>query len=157
MSTIRYMGVDYGTKRIGLARADSESMMAVPHRVFTIEGDFDEEMEHLAIIIKGDSDAIVMGLPLTREGTEGPMAKQVREFAEDLQHRTDLPVYFQDERLSTRANEGLLQGMPREEQHKLLDALAAAGILQTWLDSMKARSAFGAPISNPEKRDERNQ
>ncbi len=135
----RYMGIDYGEKRVGLACADDEKLMAVPHRIFTFEDDYEEDMEHLSIIIKGEADVIVVGLPLTREGTEGPMAEKVREFARDLVFRTDLPVHFQDERMSTRENEGLLQGMPKEEQLKLLDALAAASILQTWLDKTKAR------------------
>jgi putative Holliday junction resolvase len=137
------MGIDYGTKRIGLAKADDELLMALPHRVFEFGDNPEEDMDHLAIIVKGDADAIVVGLPLSKDGTEGQMAKKVREFAEDLQHRTDLPVYFQDERMSTRANEGLLQGMPKEEQLKLLDALAAAGILQTWLDKTKKRPMKG--------------
>lgn len=143
MRGLRYMGIDYGTKRIGLAKADDELLMALPHRVFEFGDNFEEDMEHLAIIVKGDADAIVVGLPLSKDGTEGQMAKKVREFAEDLQHRTDLPVYFQDERMSTRANEGLLQGMPKEEQLKLLDALAAAGILQTWLDRTNKRPMKG--------------
>ena len=144
MRVRRYMGVDYGEKRVGLARADDGLLMVVPFRVFRFEDDPDEDMEHLAILIKSEADVIIMGLPLTREGEEGPMAKKVREFAEDLQHRTDLPVHFQDERFSTRANEGLLQGMPKEEQLKLIDALAAAGILQTWLDKTKVRRDMGA-------------
>ena len=147
----RYIGVDYGEKRVGLAKADDELRMAVPHRVFEMSGNLQEDMEHLSIIVKGDADVIVMGLPLTREGTEGPMAVKVREFAEDLQFRTDLPVHFQDERLSTRANFGLLQGMPTEERRKLEDALAAAGILQTWLDKTKKRATFGETGAAPSK------
>jgi putative Holliday junction resolvase len=132
------MGVDFGEKRIGLAIADDDVRMAVPHRVFTMTDKFEEDMQHLSIIIKGEADVVVVGLPLTREGTEGPMAKRVREFAEDLQFRTDLPLHFQDERLTTRENWGLLQGYPTEERKKLLDALAAASILQTWLDKSKS-------------------
>jgi putative Holliday junction resolvase len=145
MPVERYMGVDYGEKRVGLARADSDTLFVTPFRVFQFEDDYESEMEHLAIIIKGEADVIVVGLPLTREGTEGPMAKKVREFAEDLQHRTDLPVHFQDERLSTRASAGLLQGMRTEERMKLLDALSAAGILQTWLAKTKARKEMPPP------------
>jgi len=136
----RYMGVDFGEKRVGLAKADDEVRMAVPHRVFVMSGTYEEDLQHLSIIIKGEADVIVLGLPLTREGTEGPMAKKVREFAEDLQFRTDLPLHFQDERLTTRENSGLLQGYPTEEKRKLVDALAAASILQTWLDKSKNRA-----------------
>ena len=143
----RYMGVDYGDKRVGLAHADDEQRLAIPHRVFEFGEDHNEDMEHLAIIIKGDADVIVVGLPLTKEGLEGPMAKKVREFAQELQFRTDLPLHFQDERFTTRTNVGLLQGMPTEERRKLEDALAAAGILQTWLDKAKPRYPKG-----PEKR-----
>ena len=149
MPAIRYMGVDYGEKRVGLARADEELMLVIPHRVFQFDENHNEDMEHLAIIIKSDADVVIVGLPLTKEGIEGPMAKVVREFAEDLQHRTDLPVHFQDERFSTRANEGLLQGMPTQERRKLIDALAAAGILQTWLDKTRARR--GMPVKSRKK------
>jgi len=133
------MGVDYGEKRVGLARGDDDLRMAVPHRVFVFGDNRDEDMAHLSVIIRGDADAIIVGLPLTREGTEGPMCKVVREFAAELQFRTDLPVHFQDERMTTRENVGLLQGMPTEEKLKLADALAAASILQTWLDRNKPR------------------
>lgn len=139
----RYIGVDYGEKRVGLAHADDELLMAVPHRVFRFGENRDEDMEHLALIIKGDADAIVIGLPLTSKGTEGQMCEKVREFAQDLQFRTDLPVHFQDERMTTRENVGLLQGMPTEEKRKLMDALAAASILQTWLDKSKPRKMIG--------------
>ncbi len=140
----RYMGVDYGEKRIGLARADDELMMAVPHRVYVLGDDFQEDMEYLAIYIKTEADAIVMGLPLTKEGTEGQMCEKVRDFARELQFLTDLPVHFQDERFSTRANVGLLQGMRTEDRKKLVDALAAASILQTWLDKIKSKRKMGA-------------
>lgn len=139
MRVQRFMGVDYGEKRVGLAHADDEQRLAIPHRVFEFGDDPEEDMEHLAIIIKGDADVIVVGLPLTSAGTEGPMAAKVREFARELQFRTDLPLHFQDERMSTRANIGLLQGMPTEDRKKVEDALAAAGILQTWLDKSKPR------------------
>jgi putative Holliday junction resolvase len=139
MRVQRYMGVDYGEKRIGLARADDDARLAVPHRVFQIGKNYEEDIQYLATYLKSEADVIVIGLPLTKEGTEGPMAKKVREFAEDLQFRTDLAVHFQDERLTTRENYGLLQGYPTEEKQKLIDALAAASILQTWLDKTKNR------------------
>jgi putative Holliday junction resolvase len=143
MRAQRYIGVDWGEKRVGLAKADDELLMSLPHRVFEFGEDREEDMEYLAMLIKSDADVVVVGLPLSTDGTEGPTARKVREFAEDLQHRMDLPVHFQDERMSTRANEGLLQGMPREEQLQLLDALAAAGILQTWLDRTRKKPAKG--------------
>ena len=137
MHVQRYMGVDYGERRIGLALADDDARMAVPHLVFTVGDDIEEDMQHLALLIRTEADLIVVGLPLTLEGKEGPMATKVRAFAEDLSFKTDLPVHFQDERMTTRTNVGLLQGMPTEERKKLADALAAAGILQTWLDKFK--------------------
>ena len=147
MRVKRFIGVDYGEKRVGLACADEETMLAVPSRVFTFDNDYEEDLDHLSIIIKGEADAVIIGLPLNREGLEGPMCEKVREFAREIVFRTDLPVHFQDERYSTRANEGLLQGYPTEEKRKLIDALAAAGILQTWLDKKKARAQFGSSES----------
>ena len=140
MRNQRYMGVDYGEKRIGLAKADDETRLAKPDRVFQVSGKYEEDMNYLATYIKSETDIVVVGLPLTKEGTEGPMAKKVREFAVELQFKTDLPLHFQDERMTTRENYGLLQEYPTEEKRKLLDALAAASILQTWLDKTKAQS-----------------
>ena len=151
MRAMRYMGVDYGERRVGLALADDETMMAVPHRVFKMSDKPEDDLEHLSIIIKGDADIIVLGLPLSTDGTEGPMAKRVREFAAELQFLTDLPLHFQDERMSTRANEGLLMGMPTEERRKIADALAAAGILQTWLDRKKSKGKFVQKPSEPQR------
>ncbi|MCX6645407.1 MAG: Holliday junction resolvase RuvX [bacterium] len=151
MRNQRYMGIDYGEKRIGLARADDELMMAVPHRVYEMGDDYEEDVEYLAVYIKSEADAIVIGLPLNKEGKEGQMCVKVREFARELQFKADLPVHFQDERFSTRANEGLLQGMRTEDRKKLIDALAAAGILQTWLDKSKARIELGTPQQKPEE------
>jgi len=137
----RYMGIDYGEKRVGLALADDEKMLAIPHRVFKMSEDLAADLEHLAAIVKGEADVVILGLPLTTEGTEGPMAKTVREFAQEIQFRTDLPVHFQDERFSSRENVGLLTGIPKEQRLLVQDALAAAGILQTWLDRKKALQA----------------
>ena len=61
MRVKRYIGVDYGEKRVGLAHADEELMMATPARVFTFDGEHDEDMEHLPIIIKGEADAVIIG------------------------------------------------------------------------------------------------
>jgi putative Holliday junction resolvase len=135
----RYMGLDYGEKRIGLALADDDTRLAVPHRVYELSDKLEDDLNYLATYIKSEADIVIVGLPLTREGTEGPMAKKVREFATELQFKTDLPLHFQDERMTTRENYGLLQGYPTEDKKKLLDALAAASILQTWLDKTKAR------------------
>lgn len=136
----RYVGIDYGEKRVGIALADDDAWLAVPHRIFEFNTTYDEDMEHLSIIIKGEADAIVLGLPLTMNGEEGPMVEKVREFARDLMFRTDLPVHFQDERCTTRENAGLLQGMPTEEKRVMKDALAAASILQTWIDRNKRKN-----------------
>ena len=149
MKNQRYMGVDYGEKRVGLARADDERRMAVPHRVYEMGEDYQEDLEYLAVYIKSEADAIIIGLPLTTKGVEGQMCEKVREFARELQFLTDLPVHFQDERFSTRANEGLLQGMRTEDKKKLVDALAAAGILQTWLDKTRSRGEFGIEETKP--------
>jgi putative Holliday junction resolvase len=149
MRNQRYMGVDFGEKRIGLAMADDELRMAVPHRVYEMGDDYQEDLEYLAVYIKSEADAIIIGLPLNKQGLEGEMCVKVREFARELQFLTDLPVHFQDERFSTRANEGLLQGMRTEDRKKLIDALAAAGILQTWLDRTRSRGEFGISQIKP--------
>lgn len=129
---MRYLGIDYGTKRIGVAIADDAAPVAVPRGV--IDGG-EKEIDEIAALCKEEKiKVIVVGLPLTLRGEKGDMAKRVYSFAEKLRDRLGVTVELIDERMSTKASSG--------EGIRSADAAAAADILQTWLDRTKDARRF---------------
>lgn len=134
----RYLAIDHGSKRIGLAVGDSETRLAAP--VLGVPGTGTPEADARAVMAAGadfDADAYVLGLPLNMDGTVGPQAKLVREFGEVLGTLSGLPVHYIDERLSSEsAREKLIGGeLTRKKRKARLDGLAAQSILQDFLDS----------------------
>lgn len=134
---MRYLAIDYGLKRSGLAVCDADETLASPLVVLTGQGGLIEKIRQ--IITDQAVDAIVFGLPLNMDGTEGAQAKRVRDFAAELIKQIELPLFFQDERLSSFDAEKKLAalGITRKKKKKHLDAIAAAAILQAFLDTAK--------------------
>ena len=131
---MRYLAIDYGTKRTGLAICDAGESMACPLEVISGIGNPAEYIAKVAH--EEEAEAFVVGLPLNMDDTEGPQSKKVREFAKILGEKSDLPIHFFDERLSTFDAEGKLAGLyTRKKKKGRLDAVAAASILQSFLDS----------------------
>ncbi|MDD5264029.1 MAG: Holliday junction resolvase RuvX [Candidatus Bipolaricaulis sp.] len=134
---MRVLGIDYGRKRMGLARSDEGAVLASPLPVYTRSGSDAEDLDRLVHLI-GEQDVarIVIGWPLHMNGTEGEMADEVRALARELQTRTGLPVDFFDERwTSTQAEDALIAGdVSRRRRRDLRDGLAATLILQGFLD-----------------------
>ncbi len=131
---MRYMAIDFGDKRTGLAVCDADETIASPLTVLTGQGALPER---IAEAIKTQQiDAVVLGLPLNMDGTEGGRVKIVRKFAEELITFIDVPVQFHDERLSSFDAEGKFAGseLTRKQKKRRLDAVAAATILQSFLD-----------------------
>jgi putative Holliday junction resolvase len=131
---MRYLAIDYGDKRTGLAICDPAETIASPLTV--IEGR-KELLKRIAEVVETEHiDAIVLGLPLNMDDSVGPRARLVYKFAEQLKKRLDIPVYFQDERLSSFSAEQKLASIDftRGKKKKRLDAVAAAEILQDFLD-----------------------
>jgi putative Holliday junction resolvase len=131
---MRYLAIDYGTKRTGLAICDSAETIASPLAV--IQG-HKELLKKIANIVKAENvDAIVLGLPLNMDNSEGPQSKLVLEFSEKLKAHLNIPIYFQDERLSSFGAEEKLASaqFTRGKRKKRLDAIAAAEILETFLE-----------------------
>lgn len=134
---MRYLAIDYGQKRTGLAICDRDEMLASPFAVL------DNPKEVLAKISatveKEEIEAIVVGLPLNMDDTQGAQAKQVLKFAEQLKSIVEVPIHFQDERLSSFAAEEKLSAaeFTRKKKKKRLDAVAAAEILQAFLEQKK--------------------
>ncbi len=131
---MRYLAIDYGQKRTGLAICDPQQTVVSPLMVLEDPSSLLDEIMNIADDYQ--VEAFVIGLPLNMDGTEGPPSQKVRAFANQLTEKTGLSVVFQDERLSSFAAEQKLKETetPRDKKKKRLDALAAAEILQNFLD-----------------------
>lgn len=134
------IGFDYGAKRLGVAVSDLLLTVATSYKIIQRESFAKDLAEIKKIITEKEVGGIVFGLPLQMNGEEGEIAKEVRHFAEKLSKEIDLPIFFWDERLSSSAMENFLikeVDMSRGKRKKVLDASAAAYILQGVLDALR--------------------
>ncbi len=142
------IGLDYGSKVIGVAVSDPGLSVASPIASITRKK-FPLDAAVLAkIIVERDAGALVVGLPKNMDGTEGPTAQAARAFVRNLVQKKmlpdpDMPIAFWDERLSTAAVERfLIEGdMSRKRRDEVVDKAAAAYILQGALDALRHKSA----------------
>jgi putative Holliday junction resolvase len=135
---MRILAIDYGIKRTGLAICDPAETIASPFAV--IEGPACGGLRKIADIVKAENvEAIVLGLPLNMDDSHGPQAKLTFQFAERLKAHLQIPVYLQDERLSTFAAEDKLASaeLTRGQRKKRIDAVAAAEILEAFLEDRR--------------------
>ncbi len=132
---MRYLAIDLGQKRTGLAAGDSFTRIVQPVEVLMAPRGPELQAQLLRAIERHGPDAIILGLPINMDGSEGAASKDVRKFGADLAARTKLPVHFQDERLSSfDADQRMAQsGRTHKEKRQLRDALAACVILEAWL------------------------
>ena len=140
---MRLLGLDVGTKTIGLAVSDSRRVIATPLETIRRRR-FREDMTRLFALADIYSvGGLVIGLPLTLAGTDGPRTQSVRQFSQNLLALRDLPVVFWDERLSTAAvtREMIAHDMTRKRRAAIVDRVAAAYILQGCLDFLGRASA----------------
>ena len=133
------IGLDLGTKTIGVAVSDTILSVATPTKTikrkkFSIDAD-----QLLGIISIKNCCGVVVGLPKNMDGSEGPRAQSTRAFARNFSAKTQLPITFWDERLSTVAAEkALLEAdTTRKRRAEVIDHVAAAYILQGFLDRLK--------------------
>lgn len=143
--TQRLMGIDLGTKTIGLALSDVERRLASPLETLKRSKFSADAAQLLALADKFDVAGFVLGLPLNMDGSEGPRAQATRAFARNLLPLTARPVVFWDERLSTAAITRQLidQDVSRAKRAAVIDKMAAAYILQGALDRMNRPDAPG--------------
>lgn len=135
----RLIGVDLGTKTIGLALSDVSRSIASPLETIR-RTKFTADAERLiALARQHEATALVFGLPLNMDGTEGPRCQSTRAFVRNLEKLTDLPVIFWDERMSTQAvTRTLLDAdASRARRDEVVDKMAAAYILQGALDRLR--------------------
>ena len=134
---MRYLAIDHGQKRTGLAVSDASETLVSPHSV--IETQNSAELLNLIVSVIDDEgiEAVVVGLPFNMDGTEGPQSQKVRAFAKLLSDRIKTPILFHDERLSSFEAEQLIVDLEltRKKKKKRLDAIAAAEILKGFLDT----------------------
>lgn len=140
----RIVCLDVGDVRIGVAVSDPTRTIASPVEVITRVGWGPDCRRIREICDRYETEEVLSGLPLNMDGSEGFQAKKVREFCEQVEKR-GLRVFFQDERLTTvSAEEALLEdGMTREKRKRNVDKVAAALILQEWLDQRKGGQTDG--------------
>ncbi len=137
----RILGLDLGSKRVGLAVSDSEARIAFPAGVLERRGRKQDLDALRALCAERGVGEIVVGLPIHLSGRKGPAALAAADFARALAETTGLPVALQDERWTTREAERALDdlGQRRERQRGRLDEVAATLILRTYL-ALRARS-----------------
>ncbi|SDB17727.1 putative holliday junction resolvase [Desulfonatronum thiosulfatophilum] len=133
---MRLLGIDYGTKRVGLALSDGLGLLAHPYA--TLEKTTRDRLfaDLLAIIAKEDVGAVVLGLPQSLSGEDTDTTRQVRNFAQSLRRRTAIPVYFQNEAFSSREAESQLwqSGRRGRKLRPVLDRQSAVIILNDYLE-----------------------
>lgn len=136
----KLMGLDLGTKTIGIAISDGLRLTATPIRTLKRSKFTKDAEELLALIADNQIAGIVLGLPLNMDGSEGPRAQATRAFARNLGQKTDRPIALWDERLSTSAvTRTLIEAdMSRKKRAEVVDRLAASYILQGALDRLSA-------------------
>ena len=132
----RLMGLDLGTKTIGIAISDVERRIASPVETIRRTKFKADAAALLVLIAKHDVGAIILGKPLNMDGSQGPRVQATEAFARNLRTLTDLPILYQDERLSTAAVTRTLidADTSRARRAELVDKLAAAYILQGFID-----------------------
>jgi putative Holliday junction resolvase len=133
------IGLDLGSKTIGVAISDTTLRIASPIETIARKKFTDDARRLMAIAAERRAGLFVLGLPLNMDGSEGPRAQSTRAFARNLGKLTPLPIVFWDERLTTAAVERMLieADTSRARRAEIIDKLAAAYILQSALDSLK--------------------
>ena len=133
MDKTRSLGLDIGDKWIGVALSDPQGILASPLTIINRSDDRAGIEAIVSIVIQNQVGQIIVGLPLSMDGSVGEQAEKVKAFTRELCNHTEVPVEFRDERLSTVSAKRLMQtvGKTRKTRH---DAVAAALILQGYLD-----------------------
>lgn len=134
---MRYLGLDLGSRTLGVAISDKTGLIASSLKVIHHEEEYDRLVLDVKNLVEELSvDAIVLGFPKNMNNTIGPKGELSLEFKEKLEKNINIPIYLQDERLSTKsALDALISGdVSRKNRKKVVDSVAATIILQTYLD-----------------------
>ncbi|WP_244465903.1 Holliday junction resolvase RuvX [Devosia soli] len=137
--TGKILGLDLGTKTIGVAVSDGMRYSASPLETIK-RTKFTQDAERIiALVAENNAVALILGLPLNMDGSEGPRVQSTRAFARNLSQKLDLPIAFWDERLSTSAVTRMMieADLRRDRRAEVVDKLAASYILQGALDRLR--------------------
>ena len=134
-----WLGIDLGEKRIGIALSDGLKIAAQPHSIIQRTSRKADFAQFRKIVVEHNVGRLVIGLPVQMNGEEGAMAKWVRDYGKALGEALGLPVVFQDESLTSEMAAGAMAeaGYNRKKMKGKLDAVAAALILQSYMDEMR--------------------
>jgi len=128
----RLLAIDLGDRRTGVAVGDEDSGTAMPLEVLQIPRGADLQRELLALIEAHQPDAVIVGLPLNMDDTEGPRAKDARAFAAELARDCGRTVHVHDERLTSFEAQDRMRGTSRREKKMRSDAVAACVLLESF-------------------------
>ncbi len=137
---MRAIGLDLGSRRIGVAVSDGDGRLATPVEVLERTGD--REGEHRAVAAlasEWEAEVVVVGIPYSLDGSVGPMARSMLAEAEELAGRLEVPVETHDERLTTVTAERQLRqaDLAGPARRRVVDKVAASVMLQAWLDARR--------------------
>lgn len=134
---MRYLGLDLGTKTLGVAISDPLGLIASTLTVLRHNEEYDKLITEIEKIVNEKKvDVVVLGFPKNMNNTIGERAEITLEFKDNLEKQLNIPVYLQDERLTTRQAENILikNDTSRKKRKKVIDKLAATIILQSYLE-----------------------
>ncbi len=137
---MRYLGLDLGTKTIGLAISDKTGLIATSYKVLHHDNKPESCLDELKSIIEDlKVESLVLGLPKNMNNTLGERARETIKFKKILEEQLKIPVYLEDERLTTKSAESLLikGDTSRKKRKKVIDKVAATIILQSFLDQRR--------------------
>jgi putative Holliday junction resolvase len=137
---VRVVGLDLGVRRVGVAVSDSDGRLATPHAVLQRSGEAAADREAIATVVQElGASKLVVGLPLSLDGSRGPAAVRAAEEAGALELATGIPVELHDERLTTVEASRAPRAKGRRNTRRVVDDAAATLILQAWLDVHRVR------------------
>lgn len=136
MEEKRYLGIDFGRRRVGIAISDPGGLIARPMETLIVNGPNDALRQVLALVTEYAVVGIVLGWPITLAGDISEAAQEIERFAKKLRAATAVPVFLEDERFSSRQAEAVLhaQGKRIKGNKEKIDRISAAIILQSFLD-----------------------
>lgn len=139
------LALDIGETRIGIAVSDRSGRVASPVKVLPAAEVVGLAKSFLYIVEDYEPDVLVSGRPMTMAGERGPQAERVEAQAHKIADALDLPLYFEDERLSSAEAKRILreQGLSEKQMRGKVDMIAASLFLQSWLDSRQERDERG--------------
>ncbi|MFP4396371.1 MAG: Holliday junction resolvase RuvX [Anaerolineales bacterium] len=132
---MRYLALDLGDKRIGVAISDALGMIARPLAVIDRASRVADFEAYAALVAEHRVDELVVGLPISMDGTEGQQAAWVRDYSAELAEAIDVPLHLWDERLTTEEAVDIMHAQGKRPSRDWIDAVAAAVILQNFLDA----------------------